>query len=357
MLLAEFEKRFAGGPAIRAALAIPTDRFSVTALFGPSGSGKTTILRCVAGLERPESGSIRFDGETWFCSQSRIHLPPQRRGIGLLFQDYALFPHLSVAKNIGYGIRRLPSAERCRRVATVLETLGLAGLENRSPAQLSGGQQQRVALARVLVCRPRLVLLDEPLSALDEPTREQLRLELRRWLAHSHAPAVMVTHDRTEAMALADDVVVLDEGRVCQRGPVHEVFSRPAGLSVARIVGIETIEPAKVLNVAEGLATVQVGGVRLIAVAQGPPGDAFICIRGEDVLLHPGIAEHTSARNQLRATIKSLVTEGPLVRIGLECGFSLTALITRPAAEELALSVGQTVTALIKAQAIHVLRR
>jgi molybdate transport system ATP-binding protein len=271
-----------------------------------------------------------------------------------LFQDYALFPHLTVAQNVGYGVGR---AERQGQVATILETFGLVGLDNRYPAQLSGGQQQRVALARAIVCRPRLLLLDEPLSALDGPTREQLRLELRRWLADCNAPAVIVTHDRTEAIALADTVVVLDNGRVCQSGPVNEVFTRPADLSIARIVGIETIEPARIVSVVDGLATVQVGPAQLTAVANGATGEVFLCVRGEDVVLQQGIAEHTSARNQLKATVKSLVSEGALIRVGLDCGFRLTALVTRPAADELGLKEGQAVTALVKAPAIHLVQR
>jgi molybdate transport system ATP-binding protein len=352
--IADFVKRFPAGPTIRAGLALPSDRVQVTVLFGPSGCGKTTILRCLAGLERPEEGTIQFGAETWFSAEAKINLPPQRRGVGLLFQDYALFPHLTISQNVGYGVCR---AERNQRVPPVCRMFGLEGLEHRYPAQLSGGQQQRVALARAIVCRPRLLLLDEPLSALDGPTREQLRLELRQWLAEYDAPAIIVTHDRTEAIALADTVIVLDNGRVCQSGPVNEVFSRPADLAIARIVGIETIEPARIIQVADGLATVQVGQVQLRAAANGATGDVFLCIRGEDVVLQQGVAEHTSARNQLRATVKSLMAEGALIRVGLDCGFPLTALVTRPAADELGLNEGQAVTAIVKARAIHLVQR
>src|SRR5262245_42649855 len=217
-LTAEFEKCFPGGPVIRVELRLPADVFSLTVLFGPSGSGKSTTLRCLAGLDRPERGTIRFGNETWFDAARGIFLPPQRRQIGYLFQDYALFPHLRVAENIGYGLGKVAASERRKRFEEITALLGLVGLEDYYPRQLSGGQQQRVALARALVCRPRLLLLDEPLSALDAPTREQLRHELRHWLTKLAVPGIVVTHDRVETLALGDHVVVMDHGRVRQCG-------------------------------------------------------------------------------------------------------------------------------------------
>ena len=286
-LVAAFTKRFASGVVIEAALQSPTDRFTSTVLFGPSGCGKTTILRCLAGLTKPEQGTIRWSTETWFDAATNIDLPPQRRGIGFLFQDYALFPHLTVANNIAYGLTGLGQSERQRRVAELLDLLQLTGLEGRYPHQLSGGQQQRVALARALAPRPRLLLLDAPPSALDAPTREQLRRELRRLLATVGTPTVIVTHDRVEAMALADRVIVLDRGRIRQNGTVQEVFSRPADLAVAQIVGVETVEPGRVLRVEDGLATVAVGRAELLAVARPTPPatEVYVCIRAEEVVL------------------------------------------------------------------------
>src|SRR5437660_5620419 len=181
-LIAEFEKYFPGGPVIEVDLRRPADAFSLTVLFGRSGSGKSTTLRCLAGLERPERGTIRFGDEIWFDAARGIFLPPQRRRIGYLFQDYALFPHLRVAQNIGYGLGKIAAPERRQRIEEITALLGLADLEDHYPRQLSGGQQQRVALARALVCRPRPLLPDEPLSALDAPTREHLRRQLRHWL-------------------------------------------------------------------------------------------------------------------------------------------------------------------------------
>jgi molybdate transport system ATP-binding protein len=357
-LVATFAKRFPGGPIISAHLQRPTEVFSVTVLFGPSGAGKTTVLRCLAGLERPEEGSIRFGDELWCEAARGIFLPPQRRGIGYLFQEYALFPHLNVASNIGYGLIGLSRAERRRRVADMLDLVQLTGLEARHPRHLSGGQRQRVALARALVTRPRLLLLDEPLSALDADIRERLRQELRRLLRELGTPVVLVTHDRVETLALGDHVVVMDRGTVCQSGPVHEVFSRPSDQAVARIVGIDTVEPGKVLHVAEGLATVAVGSVELVALAEElVGGDVYACIRAEDVILEKDAATHTSARNRLSGQIRALSREGPMVRLSLACGFPLTALITRQACDELALQEGERVTALIKAPAIHLVPR
>jgi molybdate transport system ATP-binding protein len=357
-LAAEFAKRFPNGPLIEARLRLPIDGFSITVLFGPSGSGKTTVLRCLAGLEHPDRGQIRFGGETWFDAAGGISRAPQGRGIGYLSQDYALFPHLTVARNIAYGLNGVGGPERSRRVREMSGLLGLTGLEDRYPRQLSGGQQQRVALARALARQPRLLLLDEPLSALDAPTREQLRRELRRWLAALGVPALLVTHDRVEAIALGDVVVVLDEGRVCQIGPVQEVFTRPANVAVARIVGVETVTPATVLAVADGLATVQVGPVQLVALARGAGvGDSYLCLRAEDVLLEKGTPAPSTARNRLPGHIRGLVREGPMVRISLDCGFALTALVTNQACLELDLREGDPVTALVKAPALHLIPR
>lgn len=357
-LTAMFEKRFPGGVTIWGHLQCPTDAFSVTVLFGPSGSGKTTVLRCLAGLERPEEGSIHFGEATWFDAAHRIFLPPQRRGLGYLFQEYALFPHLTVASNIAYGLTDLSKPERRRRVAEIIDLVQLTGFEERYPKHLSGGQQQRVALGRALAPRPRLLLLDEPLSALDATTRERLRQDLRRLLRELGTPTVLVTHDRVEALALGDQVVVLDQGKVSQSGPIHEVFSQPSDAAVARIVGVDTVEPGKVLHVAEGLATVAVGSVQLVALAHDAGcGDVYACIRAEDVILEKGPATPSSARNRLSGRIRALSREGPMIRLSLECGFPLTALITKQACDELALQEGEQVSALIKAPAIHLVPR
>ena len=358
-LAADFEKQYPGGPLIRFKLRRPEDAFSLTVLFGPSGSGKTTALRCIAGLERPNRGYIRFGNETWFDSERGIFVPPQKRRVGYLFQDYALFPHLTVAQNIGYGLRGISRAERALGVERIMSVLGLTCLANRYPRQISGGQQQRVALARAVVCRPRMLLLDEPLSALDAPTRDQLRRQLRHSLEELRTPGLLVTHDRMDALALGDHMVVLEDGRVCQSGPVQEVFSKPADLSVARIVGVDTVERAKVIEVADGLAMVRVGAVELTAVASSRiDEEAYVCIQAEDVILKKvDLLPQTSARNCLAGRIDSLDREGPMMRVVLDCGFPLKALVTKQACQEMRLREGDEVQALLKATSIHLVPR
>lgn len=357
-LIATFEKNFAQGPTIAVSLRQPAREFSVTVLFGPSGCGKTTVLRSLAGLEHPDAGRITFAGETWFDAAAQVCLPPQRRDIGFLFQDYALFPHLSVIENIAYGLRRVAMGERRRRVDEIIAAFQLDGLGGRLPHEISGGQQQRVALARTLVRRPRLLLLDEPLSALDAQLRDELRGRLRQLLRDFAVPTVVVTHDRTEAIALADQVVVIDGGRVLQTGTVADVFSRPADLTTARIVGVETVAVGEVVNVADGLATVRVGSAMLSAtVSADGVRRVHVCIKGEDVALAREPAAASSPRNRLACSIRTITPEGALVRIGLDAGFALTALITRPACEELRLQVGDSVTAVVKAPAIHLIPR
>jgi molybdate transport system ATP-binding protein len=236
----------------------------------------------------------------------------------------------------------------------MLELLQLRGLEDRYPREVSGGQQQRIALARAVVRRPRLLLLDEPLSALDLPTREQLRRDLRRLLATFGTPTLVVTHDRLEAIALADDVLVFDRGGLLQSGTTHDVFTRPNSLAVARIVGVETVEPARIVGRQDGLVTVAVGPAQLVARdTDSTEGDVHVCIRAEDVTLQADNVVSSSARNYLKGRITALAHEGPLVRVALDCGFCLTVLVTRPAAEELDLREGQNITAVLKTTAVH----
>jgi molybdate transport system ATP-binding protein len=356
LLSATFRRQFPNGPLI--VIADLCIGGGVTVLFGASGAGKTTLLRCLAGLEQPDGGVIRFQGESWFDAEQRIFLPARRREIGLVPQDYALFPHLTVAGNVGYGLNALPAGERARRIVETLRWLGLEGLENRRPRELSGGQQQRVALARAVARRPRLLLLDEPLAALDTPTRLRLRGELRQHLRELEIPTILVTHDRLEAMALSDEVVIMHDGRNVQHGPAQDVFSRPANLAVAEITAVETIQPGRVLALRDGLASVAVGAVRLTAYAENLPAAArevYVCIRAEDVILMRADAVGSSPRNRLAATVISLAPEGPLLRVNLNCGFALTALLTKPACEELGLKAGDRLFALVKAPQVHLI--
>src|SRR5437867_2860995 len=213
----------------------------VVALFGPSGAGKTLTLQCLSGLLRPDSGRIVLNERVFFDGAAGVNLPPPARRLGYVFQGYALFPHLTVAENIAFGLKGLPRGRRRERTAAVIDRLGLGGLERRYPRELSGGQQQRVALGRALAVDPDLLLLDEPLSALDAPLRRQLREELREILSGCGTAAVVVTHDFTEAYRLADRIVVYEDGRIIQSAPRAELLWQPASEAVARIMGLRNV--------------------------------------------------------------------------------------------------------------------
>jgi iron(III) transport system ATP-binding protein len=213
-------------------------------LIGPSGCGKTTLLRAVAGLERASSGSILLQGDT--VSGQGQHMPPEQRRIGMVFQDYALFPHLDVGRNVAFGIHRLPRAEREQRVAEVLTLVGLDGMQGRYPHELSGGQQQRVALARALAPRPRLLLLDEPFSNLDVDLRERLAHEVRTILKAAGATALLVTHDQLEAFAMGDVIGVMHEGHLHQWDDAYALYHRPATRFVAEFIGHGVFAPAQI---------------------------------------------------------------------------------------------------------------
>ncbi|HEV7908401.1 MAG TPA: ABC transporter ATP-binding protein [Pseudonocardiaceae bacterium] len=234
----------------------------VVALLGPSGCGKSTLLRAVAGLERPSAGTIAWDGA------DLAGTPVHRRGFGLVFQDGQLFPHRDVAGNVAFGMRmhRVDAEERHKRVAELLELVGLGGCERRRVTELSGGEQQRVALARALAPKPRLLLLDEPLSALDRALREQLAVDLARLLREAGATALVVTHDHDEAFTLADRVAVMRAGRICQIGAPERVWRYPVDVEVARFLGCATVVPAEV---AGGVARSPFGDVAVDGVADG----------------------------------------------------------------------------------------
>jgi len=346
----DVRKRHAGGPEVAAALRLPLGTHSVTVLFGPSGAGKTTVLRLIAGLDKPDSGSIRCGREVWYDGARAVNLPPQHRHVGYLSQDYALFPHLTVRGNVAYS-----HAARGWAIDGLLARFELTELADRYPRQLSGGQLQRVALARALAAAPRLLLLDEPLSALDAPTRLRMRADLRQLLAGVEMPAIVVTHDRIEALALGDSIAIMIGGKLRQAGPVDTVFDCPADADVAAAVGIDTICPARVVSRSAGLVTVEIAHARLVAVDAGDPAtDVFACIRAESVTIERNPSGHpSSARNHLAARIVSVTPEGPLARVALDCGFHLTAIVTRQSEEELRLREGGQVTAVVKATSIR----
>jgi molybdate transport system ATP-binding protein len=345
-LICRCRKRHSSGFELDADLSIPLDQSRVTVLFGPSGSGKTTLLRLLAGLDRPDEGVIAFRGAAWHDSPRGLHLPPQRRRAGFLFQDYALFPHLTVAANVGFACGR-------ERAAEMIETFGIADLAARYPRAISGGQQQRVALARALAAGSALLLLDEPLSALDASSRVRLRTDLRRMLLAGGVPSIVVTHDRAEAIALGDWMAVLVDGRIRQTGPVREVLRHPAGPRVAEAVGVENVLPAEIVGREPGLLTLQVGPLNLQCVDAGETGPLVACIHAEDVALSRDTARSSSVRNRLAGRVVTVERDGPLARVELDCGFPLVALITAQSAAEMDLKAGDAVCAVVKATAVH----
>ncbi len=357
-LEARFVRRFRGGPTIQADLVLSGNDGPVTVLFGPSGSGKTTVLRALAGLDRPDEGTIIYRNETWLDTKRSVFVPARRRRIGLLFQDYALFPHLTAHENVAFGLHGAEAAERERKTTETLALLKLEGLGTRPPSKLSGGQRQRVALARAIAPSPRLLLLDEPLSALDAPTREELRGELRALLVRLGVPAVVVTHDRIEALALGDRMAVMVDGRIRQHGRVADVFERPADRDVARCVGVDTVLAGRIVESGDGLAVVETHGLRLAAVDRGLAGDVWALLRAEDVVLERGDGARSSARNHLPGRVTAVTPEGPLVRVALACGgVRLSALVTRASRTDLALEEGVEVVAVVKAPSIHLVPR
>jgi molybdate transport system ATP-binding protein len=356
-LVTSFLRRHSPSVSVRVDLELEAGDDRVMVLFGASGSGKTTILRCLAGLDRPQEGFIRFGEEVWFDATAGINRPPQQRRLAYVSQDYGLFPHLTVEQNLRFGMDD-GGPHPHDRVETILRTVHLEGMARRFPAQLSGGERQRVALARALARDPRLILLDEPFAALDLPLRDPMRRELRQFLRSIDVPSVVVTHDRVDALTLGDRMAVLSGGYIHQVGPVHEVFSRPVDLAVAASVGVETVVPGDSVECTNGLVTVRVGASHIRAApAAATSQSVFVCIRAEDVILETSPRGDVSARNQLTGRVTAIQPEGGVVRVTVDCGFSLSALITRPACDELRLAEGSTVTAVVKATAVHLIPR
>jgi molybdate transport system ATP-binding protein len=330
----------------------------VTAVFGPSGAGKTSLLDLIAGLRTARSAFIELDGQVLTDTAKKFSVATHRRGLGYVPQDLALFPHLSVRQNLLYGRKTHDTANPLFAFERVIDVLEMQPLISRGVTELSGGEKQRVALARALLASPRLLLLDEPLASLDMPLKTKIIPYLARIRDEFQIPMLCVTHDRFVALTLADEMVVLVNGKVQQTGSVPDVFARPANAEVARFVGVENLQPGSITSVNDGLATVSVGRATLTALApEAAARDVFVCIRGEDVVLQRDVAAVSSVRNRISARILSLRTEGPLARVELDAGFPLFALITRPACAELALREGETITALVKASVIHLVPR
>jgi molybdenum ABC transporter ATP-binding protein len=312
------------------------------ALVGPSGAGKTSVLRAIAGLLRPERGRIALEDETWLDTASRVDLPPERRRVGLVFQEYALFPHLSVRANVAFGGRD--------RVDELLERFGIAALADARPGAISGGERQRVALARALARDPGVLLLDEPLSALDAHTRRRVRGELREVLGELGLPTLMVTHDFEDATSLADRVGVLVDGRLLQVGSPSELVASPADAFVAGFTGA---------NLLRGVASASSNGLTEVALDAGFTAYSADEARGRVALaVYPweiSVAREApddSAVNHLRAPIASIVTLGNRARVRIG---PVTAEVTTQSAERLGLHEGEVVVASFKATGARLL--
>jgi molybdate transport system ATP-binding protein len=328
-----------------AGVALEVEAGRCLAIAGPSGAGKTTLLRIVAGLAKPVRGRVVCGGETWFDSERGVDVPAERRRTGFVFQDYALFPHMTALANVEFG-------GDGGHAPAILERLGIdSATAARKPPALSGGERQRVALARALARDPAVLLLDEPLAALDPRTRAHAARELASTLSTIDVPALLVTHDFTEAATIADEVAILDEGRIVQRGAPSDLGARPGSAFVADFTG------AVVLT---GIAAAGAGGLTVVALDGGGEavstdagsGRVGVSVHPWDIALEPASAGQAgSARNHVRARVVSVTTIGNRARVALEAPQPLAAEITTASADGLALRPGAEVTATWKATA------
>ena len=322
-------------------------------IVGPSGAGKTVLLEAIAGLHQPERGRILLRGEEITA------LPPEKRGIALVYQDYSLFPHMTVIDNVGYALRMRGMRRRETRgeVAGLLERFGIGHLADRYPGTLSGGEQQRVALARAVAGKPDILLLDEPLSALDPVTQEKFIHDLQRLHRENGLTIVQVSHSRREAHLLATRMAVIIDGSLVEEGEADVVLNRPRSREVASFVGIENILDGAVVRNEDGHATVDLGGQVFEAVTDAPVGEEVtLCIRSDDIVLRVPGSTRSSAQNTMTGTITRVVENGPVAEVKVDCGVELTAVLTRRSVRDLLLAPGTPVTLSIKATAVHVIR-
>jgi molybdate transport system ATP-binding protein len=320
------------------------------ALAGPSGAGKTSVLRAIAGLLRPERGLVVCGAERWLDTEARIDVAPERRGCGYLFQEYALFPHLSAWRNVAYALPR--SERRGENAHELLERFGLGDRAEARPRALSGGERQRVALARALARRPRVLLLDEPLSALDTRTRGHAARELATALRDASVPALLVTHDFAEAALLGDRVAVLDAGRIVQEGTARGLAAAPASAFVADFTGAVVLT-GEARPGADGLTLVRIaGGVTDVASTDPGRGAVAVSVHPWEIALAPASAARAgSAQNHLEGAISTVTHVANRVRVGVEAGQPLVAEVTEPAVRNLGLAPGVPVAATWKAAA------
>jgi putative spermidine/putrescine transport system ATP-binding protein len=309
------------------------ERGEFLTFLGPSGSGKTTALMMLAGFEQPSAGELRLNG------RSLAHVPPHHRNMGVVFQNYALFPHMSVAENLSFplGVRKVPAHTVRERVQQVLALVRLEGYENRRPVELSGGQQQRVALARALIFGPELILMDEPLGALDKQLREQLQTEIKQIHRHLGVTVVYVTHDQSEALTLSDRIALFEGGSIRQLGAPHDLYERPASAFVAQFIGQNNRLDGVVEGIERGLCIVQLaGGARLRArpIDAAAPGESVTAwVRPEHIEIGPG----ATFGNELSGRIHEIVYQGDhlRVRVALAAGAEIVVKCARAAGERL----------------------
>ena len=327
------------------------------ALTGPSGAGKSSVLTAITGLAPGTRGRIACGDDVWLDSTARRDVAPERRGCGVVFQDGALFPHLSVRRNVAYGLRSVARAERDERVIAALAAFGVAHLADARPSEISGGERRRVALARALAPGPHTLLLDEPLSALDRRSADDAARALSGVLAEAAGPAVLVTHDFAQASILADEVAVMDHGRIVQRGTPQQLVAAPATAFVAELTGAAVLAGTGHVR-GDGLTDVVLAGGARIVSAGALDGPVAVIVRPWDVSLEPaGATGESSARNRLAARVTGLTPLGGRVRVGLALPEPLAAEVTADAERRLGLRPGTMVTATFKATATRLVPR
>ena len=331
-------------------------------LFGASGAGKTTLLDCIAGLLTPEEGHITVGGSVLYSSEQGTNLPPRRREVGYLLQSLALFPHMTVQQNVEYGLHALTAAERERRVGEVLSGFRIVHLARRHPGEISGGERQRAALARTLVTHPRVLLLDEPLSALDAATKSQIVADLRAWNNRNPIPVLYVTHSRQEVFALAEQVLVLEAGAILARGTPQEALDHPRSERVAQLVGFENIFDARVTELHPTLGTMacQIEGssleLEVPLVAAEKSSLIRLGLRAGDILLAIAPPQGLSARNIVPGNIVSLQQTDVTVEARVCCGPTFVVHLTPGARDALELRPGRQVWLVVKTYSCHVLQ-
>ena len=336
-----------------------------TILFGASGAGKTTLLDCLAGLIKPDSGRISLIDRVLFDSSLGVNVTTAQRRVGYVFQSLALFPHMTVARNVAYGLAHLSPEERSRRVTSLLEAFRIPHLARRKARDISGGESQRVALARTLVTGPEFLLLDEPLAALDAPTKAKILDDLRDWNRTHNIPILYVTHSREEAFALGERLIVLDCGRVIAHGTPHEVLSAPLVETVAQLAGFENIFDSVVEAVRpeRGTMTCRIagdaGGVILeTPLVRGGVGSTLrVGIRAGDILLATSVPTGLSARNVIPGRIQSLQQHDVIVSARVKCRIEMEVHLTLAARDSLELTPGKEVWLVIKTHSCHLMQR